>query len=414
VHVEIERAAEALDQRHGPGDGSGRGAPRYRNPLLPPAELARIPWSYPKRRHSDGNPQGPDAFASSDPGLCLVLPNRGEDRMQISLTRLAFAATSSLMACPVLGHHSMAVYDQATEIRLQGVVTDVDWVNPHVYISVETDEGVVWKIEGGATPVMRKSGWAPDSVLAGDSVIVTAHPHRDAERRLALGRKVERADGSQLVFRPGNPGSAVSQTQPAIAAQGLSGQWLPRTNLPLYSQLASESRPTTGLTSKGLAALQSFDLSTSLECANELPAPYAALLPLLMNIEIGEDETLIRIEPQTTTRTVHMNVFSHEDAAYSVQGHSIGWWDDDVLVIDTTHFANSDLGHGRGLPSGPLKHLVERFELNTEKTGLTYTFWVADPEYRSEPVTATLQLSYRPDLIWSNEPCDPEIARLPL
>jgi hypothetical protein len=109
-----------------------------------------------------------------------------------------------------------------------------------------------------------------------------------------------------------------------------------------------------------------------------------------------------------------MNVPSHDGADYAVQGHSIGWWDGDALVVDTTHFASSSVGHGRGLPSGPLKHVMERFALNEDRTALMYMFWVADPEYRSEPVTASVAFSHRPDLPWSDEPCDPEVARRPL
>jgi hypothetical protein len=322
-----------------------------------------------------------------------------------------------LLALPVSAHHSGAMY-QESEIGLEGVVTKIDWVNPHIYISIETDEGEIWMIEGTPPAVMRKNGWTPESVVTGDAVLVTARPHKDPDRRLAAGRTVLKEDGTQLVFGPNNPGSVASQPPPAITAEGFSGNWLPPLGFSLYGQLAGDGRPTTGLTEKGIAALESYDpLDVSAEnyqCGGGLPAPYTSLLPLLMSIEIGEEETLIRVEGQATNRTVHMNVDSHDGAERALHGHSIGWWDGDVLVVDTTHFTPSEVGHGRGLPSGPLKHVVERFELNEAKTRLIYTFWVADPEYRSEPVTATRELSYRPDLVWSDEPCDSEVARRPL
>jgi len=272
-------------------------------------------------------------------------------------------------------------------------------------------------IEGTPPAVMSKNGWTSESVVAGEAVIVTARPHNNPDRRLAVGRTVLKKDGMQLAFGANNPGALAAQSPPSISAEGLSGRWLLPRDWSLYGQLAGDRRPTTGLTDKGIAALRSYDPladSASLECGNELPAPYASLVPLLMSIEIGEEATLIAVEADATNRTVHMNVGSHDGADYAVQGHSIGWWDGDVLVVDTTGFASSSVGHGRGLPSGPLKHVVERFELNEDRTGMTYTFWVADPEYRSEPVTATLELRYRPDLEWSDEPCDPEVARLPL
>lgn len=338
--------------------------------------------------------------------------------MRPKIGRPAITAAVLLTAWPAFAHHSGAMY-QEREISLQGVVTKVDWVNPHVYISIETSSGEEWMIEGSPPAVMRKNGWTPESVVRGDAVLVTARPHNDADRRLAVGSSVQRQDGTELVFGAGNPGSLASEPPVSIAADGLSGQWLPPMGFGLYGQLAAEGRPTSGLTQKGIAALESYDpldvSAANYQCGGGgLPAPYRSLLPLLMSIEVGEDETVIRVEGQATNRTVHMNVASHDGAEYAFQGHSIGWWDGDVLVVDTTHFSNSEVGHGRGLPSGPLKHLIEHFRLNDDRTRLIYTFWVADAEYRSEPVSATLEMAYRPDLVWSGEPCDAEVARRPL
>ena len=338
--------------------------------------------------------------------------------MKSKIERTGVIATA-LLALPVSAHHSGAMYQQR-EISLEGIVTKVDWVNPHVYISIETDEGEVWMIEELPPAVMSKNGRTPESDVVGDQLLVIARPHNDPDRLLAAGRAVTvlREDGTQLVLGPDNAASAAIQPPPAITAGGLSGKWLPPPGFSLYGQLAAEGRPTTGLTQKGIAAIESYDpldfSGPNYECGGGLPAPYTSLLPLLMNIEIGEEETVIRVEGQATSRIIHMDADSHDGAEYALNGHSVGWWDGDVLVVDTTHFTPSEVGHGRGLPSGPLKHLVERFQLNEAKTGLIYTFWVADPEYRSEPVSATLELSYSPDLVYSDEPCDPEVARRPL
>ena len=56
----------------------------------------------------------------------------------------------------------------------------------HVYIYVEgTDaagEAVEWEVETGATPIMIRSGWTPDSLLPGEVISVRAHPERVAGR----------------------------------------------------------------------------------------------------------------------------------------------------------------------------------------------------------------------------------------
>jgi hypothetical protein len=115
-----------------------------------------------------------------------------------------------IAALPASAHHGSAMY-QDREINVRGVVTKVAWVNPHIYISVETGEGVVWMIEGSPPAVMRSNGWTPESIVAGDAVLVRARPHTNANRKMALGRSLSKADGTQLVFSSNNPGSVASQ-----------------------------------------------------------------------------------------------------------------------------------------------------------------------------------------------------------
>ena len=64
--------------------------------------------------------------------------------MKLPVTALFF------VMLPVAAHHSSAMYDQQQDIRLEGVVGEFEWVDPHVYIRVETeDEGgerVMWTV----------------------------------------------------------------------------------------------------------------------------------------------------------------------------------------------------------------------------------------------------------------------------
>ena len=158
--------------------------------------------------------------------------------------------------------------------------------------------------------------------------------------------------------------------------------------------------------------MESYDelsMSPSNNCVPQLP-PWIMLFPAVKRIEIGEEVTMIRSD-EAPPRTVHMNLDSHEGAPYTNQGHSIGWWEDDVLVVDTAHFAEHRTGNARGLPSGRQRHHIERFELNADRNGLTYTSRVEDPEYLLEPMIGVLDLIYRPDLPFVRVSCDPEIAR---
>ena len=106
-----------------------------------------------------------------------------------------------------------------------------------------------------------------------------------------------------------------------------------------------------------------------------------------------------------------MNQASHEGAANSDQGHSIGHWENGALVVDTTHFTPHRRGLAiGGLPSGENKHLVEEFELSADRTTLSYSFRLEDEEFLAEPVSGELTLVYRPDLPFLNVACDLESA----
>jgi hypothetical protein len=130
--------------------------------------------------------------------------------------------------------------------------------------------------------------------------------------------------------------------------------------------------------------------------------------PALHSIETGEDVTRIRSE--WGERIIDMTRTSHEGASFGNQGHSIGRWDGDTLVVDTTNFSDHRSGLGGGLPSGPRKPLVERFTPSPDRTRITYTYEVEDPEYLVEPMTGSIQLVHRPDLVLVSVPCDPEAA----
>ena len=63
------------------------------------------------------------------------------------------------------------------------------------------------------------------------------------------------------------------------------------------------------------------------------------------------------------------------------------------------------------MPSGTQKHLVERFGLSADRTTLTYSFTLEDPEYLAAAFEGSAVWDHRPDLQYTAEPCDLENAR---
>ena len=135
------------------------------------------------------------------------------------------------------------------------------------------------------------------------------------------------------------------------------------------------------------------------------------VFPDIKTIEIGDEIVVIHSEFEGVNRIVHMNVSSHDGAAIAHQGHAIGWWEGDVLVVDTANFADHRMGNAFSLPSGAGKHLVERFELHPDGTSLIYSFTLEDREYLAAPISGEVRWVHRPDLELSVEECDLENAR---
>ena len=333
--------------------------------------------------------------------------------MSSLLERSGPAAAILLITLPAAAHHSRAIFDQQRTVTIEGVVTKYEWTNPHVYLYVEAETGagdaVVWELEGGVTTLMRRQGWSSSSFVPGDRVIVQANPARDATRNMALVTSVEKP-GAALSVRSARLAAPDAPESSPVKADSLSGIWEVPSGTPYVRHF---SEPFSWLlTPKGAEASAAYvdrTMNPQIQCIPRT-APWLMIFTGLHEIELGDDLVKIRTEYDTAERIVHMNLATHEGAEVTHQGHSIGRWEDGVLVVDTTHFAAHRSGNARGVPSGSQKRLVERLELNPDRTSLTYRFELEDPEYLAAPVTGEHRSAYRPDLEIAPIACDPEVA----
>ena len=97
----------------------------------------------------------------------------------------ALAVLIFLAGVPLVAHHSFgAEYDANKPITLTGVITRVEWTNPHshFFLDVKDDKGNVvnWKFEGYNPAVLLRIGWKKDTMLkAGDKITVFGWQARD-------------------------------------------------------------------------------------------------------------------------------------------------------------------------------------------------------------------------------------------
>jgi hypothetical protein len=305
-------------------------------------------------------------------------------------------------------HHSPAAYDPERTTTLTGSVTEYEWGNPHVYIhvSVPGDNASVWEIEAGSPTVMERAGWSRDSLRIGDQVIVEVSPARSPGRTAALLRALRTGDGR---FTHASGGPVPSSVPPnPVAAASLSGNWLPVA--PAFFGFLGQTTDWP-LTDKARAALavHTDALNGSQNCVS-LSAPFLMVWHDLKQIEVGDETTIIRAALiDDIEREVRMNAEAGGGAP-SNQGNSVGRWEDDVLVVETTGFLEHASGIREGVPSSAAKRLIERFELNTDRTLLTYSYELSDPEYLSAPVTGSMEWVHRPDLTYTGYECDRDVA----
>ncbi len=329
------------------------------------------------------------------------------------------AAALFVLTSPVLGHHADTGLDLESVLAIEGTVTEFNWRNPHTYLYIESTDAdgqqVEWEIQLGAAVALSRRGVARDALQSGDQIMVELHPARDG-RPYGLVVSIEK-EGVEVVSRTRRFVNASRQT---AAATTLEGRWfVDRSSLVDYpgglDELANEQLT---LTEKGRAAADAFDQNSEenplLSCATR-PTPvgivYTDFYP--MEIEFVEDEiVLIRSQFFDQERTVYMDGRAHPPSSERFhEGHSIGRWEGDVLVVDTTNFADDRSAYQNGVPSGAQKHVVESYRLHEDGTRITVGFSVEDPEYFVGSFTHTRDLIYSPNMEWTPYDCDLESTR---
>jgi hypothetical protein len=108
-----------------------------------------------------------------------------------------------VLASPQLhAHHSfVAEYDGNQPVKVSGVVTRVDWTNPHIwfFVDVKDDQGRTtnWGFSGAPPGVLQRRGISKSVIKIGDVVVVEGFRARDGSNN-ASGGRVTFADGRSV------------------------------------------------------------------------------------------------------------------------------------------------------------------------------------------------------------------------
>jgi len=321
---------------------------------------------------------------------------------------MLFSAMILLATQPALGHHSPIAFDGDAVVTIQGIVTRFDFKNPHVYIYMEsTDDAgdvVEWEVESDWMTELSRLGWTADSLRPGDDIVVEAHPARDPRRHYTNLIQLEKQDGTVLTSWDLRPDE---EPPPEAHAVSVAGRWLPARDFPRYFELTARHA-----NERGRAALDSFVVTENpgVRCVPH-PIPQRFGHPHVNDIEVFDDRVTITAETESEPRIVYMDGRGHpENAEPTSRGHSIGHWEGDTLVVETTHFAPHRSGNGRGIPSGERKRLLERYSLNEDGTRIIVDYTLEDQEFLAEPLVDSFRWQYAPHMDLIPFTCDLEVA----
>jgi hypothetical protein len=354
---------------------------------------------------------------------------------------LGLVAASALIAPAALAHHGFGNFAMDEDITLSGVVTKIDFVNPHswVHFNVTGPDGKVTehRCELRSATTLRRSGWTPEMFAAGTRITIQGSPDR-AEKGACYTSTVTFGDGTVL-DRYGQRIPAQATTQRAArlpsGEPNISGDWA-------VEQLVMTDPAGRDGTLVPLSRVGTFERGAVPEGQREIPGargtPEAqtprtaapgggggfagrppveltdagkaaqAALPQMSRAERscapgsivsdwgGEPVNRITQGAGTITieygrngrkRTVQMAAAHPANVTPSADGHSIGRWDNDVLVVDTVGFSPGTLLGTT--PHSAQLHVVERFSLDATTNTLKREVVAEDPLFYTAQYTRT-------------------------
>lgn len=382
------------------------------------------------------------------------------------MIRLTTLAAVALAGAPLaLAHHGFGSFDRTEEIEISGVITGIDFINPHawVYVDVTDADGNVTphRCELRAATVLRRSGWSPDMFVAGEPITINGAPDREDPNSCYLSTAIL-ADGTRAdrygqlsrgepLMSPEDRPARLASGEPNISGDwateqlvmsdvsGRGGDLVPLSLVEEFddaevipdeewvgarTDVSPEADEPTNfrqyrtrpvqLTEAGQRAADEYGMFTRndprMRCETTSILFDWVYDGAVNRITQEGDRIIVQYGQFGFTRTIHMDTDEHpENIRPSRSGHSTGRWEDDVLVVET-------VGFEPGVLSPPVMHsdqlrVVERYSIDPESLELTREYVATDPvnwvgEYRGTDVIHPADVPYSPD------PCEPELTFL--
>jgi hypothetical protein len=329
----------------------------------------------------------------------------------------------------------VATYDSARQIRLEGPVTRIEWVNPRAFLFVDVKDttGTVtnWAVSVGNPIELESRNWNRSAVRIGDVVRIDGVPARGAGAQ-AAATKVVLARTNREIFPPApNRVVSVALKRPAPRwpdgqvrlgpEPGKKGYWGEASARSLVDSTAgriavSDDGLLTNLAdadrvapfqpwSRALYVRRQRNLLADDPAGRCIPAGGPRQFQMANGVQFVEQKDLGRILVLSGGNNRNWRVIATDGRAQgqpaevvlSYYGNSVGKWETkDTLVVDSIGYNERFWFTNGGLPHTEALHLVERFTRPDLGT-LRYEVRVEDPRTYTRPWTASFTLSWVPD-----------------
>ena len=314
-----------------------------------------------------------------------------------------------LLSSIAFGHHSIAPFDMEAIQELEGTVSSIRWVNPHIRLTLRVGDEE-WDVEGDSPNAAERQGLTRDSIQVGDEVRLAGWPSTLGRREVFLTNIL--IDGTETVVMDLNLPLVFTQPQgaPSVDAEeadpdsGIFRVW--SSSGEIYKQ-----RNPYVLTPAAEAAREGWEPLTdmlALQCIAP-GMPNAILNPYPIEIVDMGDHIVIRIEEWEAVRTIDMvSEAIPEDAPTSILGYSVGRWEDDLTLVVETARVDFPYLDDAGTPMSNDIRMVERFTLSQDGNDLAYEISATDPENLVEPAVWDAAWTWIPGTIIRPYECEVE------
>jgi Family of unknown function (DUF6152) len=325
-----------------------------------------------------------------------------------------------------------ATYDSTRQIKISGIVTQIEWVNPHAfaYVNERGANGIItnWTIEIGNPLDLEHNGWKPSALHIGDAINVEGIRAR-GEKPQAFAKSVVLARNNAKLFTS-KKSEPAAKSEPAPRWPDGHVRLGPPPGMKGYWGAASSS----GLVEKTATPIAMNDeglLRNLADAARVAPfQPWAKAIYEYRQRTLLKDDPFTRclppggprqfqaphgfqfIEQRELGRILVLSgggdrnwrvIYTDgrpqgqaDEVVRSYYGNSIGHWDKDTLVVDSIGFNEKFWLTNGGLPHTEALHLIERFsrpDLNT----LKYEVTVDDPNSYTRPWTGGWTVQWVPN-----------------